>query len=54
MKNKKKNALPSQVDLFMGHRSAIALSALVRTGAGLHQDKRDKKSRKDEWRRESW
>jgi len=54
MKNIKKNSLPSQVDLFIGHRSQIALSAINRTGGGLHQDKRDKKSRKNEWRREAW
>lgn len=54
MKNKKKNALPTQVELFAGQRSQVALSAIMRSGAGTHQDKRTKKAQKASWRREEW
>jgi len=54
-KNKRgKKSLPTQVELFLGHRSEVALSAIFRSGAGSHGDKRDRKARKGEWRDEVW
>jgi hypothetical protein len=53
-RNKKKNSLPTTVELFQGNRSEIALSAIQRSGGGFHADKRDRKERKDDWRREEW
>lgn len=56
-KNKKaRNSkhLPTQVELFQGHRSDLALAAIFRSGAGAHTDKRDRKERKGDWKREDW
>ena len=53
-KNSKKNSLPTQVELFASSRSQVALSAIMRSGAGTHQDKRSKKAQKASWRREEW
>ncbi len=54
MKNKPKNKLPTQVELFAGQRSQVALGAIQRSGGGFHQDKRSKKAHKASWRREEW
>lgn len=55
--SKRKNSgkkLPTTVELFQGARSAIALSAIMRSGAGKHTDKRRAPERKREWKREAW
>jgi len=54
MKNKSKNKLPTTVELFSSQRSQVALSAIQRSGGGMHQDKRSKKAHKSSWRREEW
>lgn len=53
-KNKRKNSLPTTVEVFQGTRSELAVAAFQRTGGGFHADKRDRKERKKEWKREEW
>lgn len=53
-KNKGNKSLPTTIELFQGARSAIALSAITQTGAGLHADRRRAKSRKKSWKNEEW
>jgi len=53
-KRKKNNSLPTTVEIFQGVRSDIALSAIHRSGGGVHADKRDRKEHKKEWRNEEW
>jgi hypothetical protein len=53
-KNRNSKSLPTQVELFQGHRSQVAFSAIFRNGAGSHGDKRDRKARKGEWKGEDW
>jgi hypothetical protein len=56
MSNKRNNSkrLPSQVEIFQSTRSTIALTAILRSGAGKHQDKRRAPERKNDWRKDSW
>lgn len=55
MSNKRNSKrLPSQVEIFRSTRSAIALSAILRSGSGKHQDKRRAPERKNDWRKDSW
>lgn len=54
MKNTKRNRLPTTVELFQGKRSDIARSAIFRSGAGKHADKRAKKAKKGNWKNEDW
>jgi hypothetical protein len=53
-KKSKKNTLPTTVEIFMGMGSEITVSAFMRSGAGFHSDKRDRKARKHEWKQENW
>lgn len=50
-KNSKKT-LPTTAEIFMGVRSEVALSAIFRSGGGLHKDKRKARKLKHSWRRE--
>ena len=50
--NNKKNKIPGTIELFQGARSTIALSAIQRSGAGLHKDRRRAKSRKKDWQKD--
>jgi hypothetical protein len=43
--SKKKNTLPTQVELFLGAPSAIAVSAFLRSGGGFHQDRKTRRKR---------
>lgn len=53
-KNKSKNSLLTTVEIFQGVRSELAVAAFQRTGGGFHADKRDRKERKNDWKREDW
>lgn len=54
-KNKsKKNSLPTTVEVFEGMRSELAVAAFQRSGGGFHADKRDRKERKNDWKRDEW
>lgn len=55
MKNtKKKNKLPTTAEIFQSTRSEIALSAILRSGGGFHQDTRKAKARKNDWKNDHW
>lgn len=51
-KNRQNKRLPTQIELVVGAPSALVVSAHYRSGAGIHQDRRRKKSRKHDWKRD--
>lgn len=53
-KKSKKYSLPTTVEIFQGMGSEITVSSFMRSGGGFHNDKRDRKARKHEWKQENW